>query len=60
MFGFLVGWGVFWLVFWSAITALAMISSSSKGEDVGAAGLVGILVSMAWLLACWAGHAVSC
>lgn len=60
LFGFMIGWGVFWFLIWLflLIVALSPPRKTSDSELVGACG-IGLVVSIAWLVAVWIGHTVS-
>jgi hypothetical protein len=56
MFGFLVGWGVFWLLFWSFWAFAGYWSSKDQPLAVG---LVGSITSIFFLIAVVVGRFVS-
>ena len=63
MFGFLFGWGVFWLLIWLVALFLAALAHSKTKSDgslgLGTISLIGVGVSFIWLFAVLAGRLVS-
>lgn len=55
MYGFLVGWGIFWMLIWAAWTALFW---NSQDSHLGA-GVVGLFVSFAYLVAVFIGKMIA-
>ena len=55
MFGFLVGWGVFWLLIWLCVL---FIGISTKEENWAAAGIVFGAISIFYLIAVIVGRLV--
>lgn len=56
MFGFLVGWGIFWLSIWVTFTVLGFLA---KEENMAAGGIVLSIVSFFYLVAVIIGNAVT-
>ncbi len=52
MFGFLIGWGIFWLFIWTGLFAMG---KTTKETEITAASVGGIYLSLAWLAAVAAG-----
>lgn len=52
MFGFLVGWGVFWLGMWIVVTLLGLFV---KDDNITGVGGLGAIVSCIYLLAVFVG-----
>lgn len=55
MFGFLVGWGVFWLLIWVIVFLVGMVSSEDNW--IGSGLLFG-MISIAYLIAVFVGRMV--
>lgn len=53
MFGFLIGWGVFWLLLWLLI---ALGGYRYKSDDALGIGVLGSLLSMLFLVAVVVGR----
>jgi hypothetical protein len=53
MFGFLVGWGVFWLLLWLLIT---LGGYGYKSNDAMSFGILGSLLSLLFLVAVVVGR----
>jgi len=56
MFGFLVGWGVFWLSLWITFTVLGALA---KEDNMVGAGIILSAISFFYLIAVLIGNAVS-
>jgi hypothetical protein len=63
MFGFLFGWGVFWLLIWASVFTLSFMPFGAKPTDsdykLRVAGILGLFVSAFWIMAVSAGRLVS-
>jgi hypothetical protein len=55
MFGFLIGWGVFWLLIWAVVLLTGL---STKEENWTAAGTVFGMISIIYLIAVIIGRLV--
>lgn len=55
MIGFLVGWGVFWLLLWGMVW---IAGAATRNSEVEGAGILFTFVSVAYLVAVGAGYAV--
>lgn len=63
MFGFLFGWGVFWLLIWGSVFMLSFMpfgaARTKTDYDFRVAGILGLFVSAFWIMAVSAGRLVS-
>jgi hypothetical protein len=53
MFGFLIGWGVFWLILWAIMLILGVLVKSDGMLGWGAAGTI---LSMVFLMSVMVGR----
>ena len=58
MFGLLIGWGVFWLLIWTAVMVLFWNERGDRSGDALGISIVGMFVSLAWIVAVLIGHAI--
>jgi len=56
MFGFLVGWGVFWFFIW---ITLLIISHGSRDEGINSLSIVMLFILVFYFIALFVGRAVS-
>lgn len=56
MFGFLVGWGVFWLLIWLGVLLIGVVS---KEENWTGAGIMFGAISVFYLIAVIVGQLVT-
>lgn len=56
MFGFLLGWGIFWLLIWITV---ALIGHYTRSEEWLGAGTVFAVISIFYLIAVIVGNAFS-
>lgn len=56
MFGFMVGWGVFWLMLW--VTAL-VAGLTGKSDGLTGTGAVGTILTVMYLIAVFVGKWVA-
>lgn len=55
MFGFLIGWGVFWLLIWVTVMLVGLITNEDKWIGTG---MLWIMISACYLIAVLVGRAV--
>ena len=55
MIGFIVGWGVFWLLLWGMVWIAGAIT---KNTEVEGAGILFTMISVAYLISVGVGYAV--
>lgn len=60
MFGFLIGWGVFWVIIWGCLLGIfASDKFPTRGtQDMVAITAIGLAISIIYLIACFVGHIV--
>ena len=60
MYGFLIGWGVFWFLLWLLVfvAGWSSVHTDPESHAVGA-GVIGAVISVLFLMAVLIGHAVS-
>jgi len=56
MFGLLIGWGVFWLLIWTAV--MALFWNDRNDHNALGASVFGTFVSLVWIVAVLIGHAI--
>lgn len=56
MFGFLVGWGVFWMLLWVAAFIAGVLGNS---DNLTGLGVLGTMVSVIFLIAVFVGKLVT-
>jgi hypothetical protein len=56
MFGFLVGWGVFWMLLWVASFIAGVLGNS---DNLTGLGVLGTVVSVIFLIAVFVGKLVT-
>jgi hypothetical protein len=56
MFGFLVGWGVFWMLLWVASFIAGVLGNS---DNLTGLGVLGTMVSVIFLIAVFVGKLVT-
>ncbi len=55
MFGFLIGWGVFWLLTW---ICMFVLGAFARMDNLTGFSVVGVLISVIYLIAVAVGKAV--
>ena len=56
MFGFLVGWGIFWMLLWVASFLAGVLGNS---DNLTGLGVLGTMVSVIFLIAVFVGKLVT-
>ena len=57
MFGFLIAWGVFWLLIWLAV--MVLFWNDRNNHNALGASVMGTFVSLVWIVAVLIGHAIN-